>query len=166
MFGGSYTHNLDSAGRFVMPMSIRLNLGEKFFITRGIGCLLVFSEEWAHELENQLDNLGSPLALLLNPDISRLHRHFFSGMIETGTDKQFRVQLPTEHRIFAGITDEVVICGCGKYIELWAPDALKKYREANDGVDDLIRAGEMLLPPPGGKVAGECDEGVSQTGPG
>lgn len=166
MFGGSYTHSLDSAGRFVMPMSIRLNLGEKFYITKGIGCLLVFSDEWARELKDQLDNLGSPLALLLNPDISRLHRHFFSGMVETGTDKQFRVQLPNEHRIYAEIKEEVVICGCGKYIELWAPDALAKYREDNDKVDDLIRAGAALLPPPGGRVTGECDAGVSQTGPG
>ena len=161
MFGGSYTHSLDSAGRFVMPMNIRLQLGERFIIAKGVGCLCVFTEEWARELEGELDKLGSPLALLLNPDIARLHRHFFSGMVEVGTDKQFRVQLAPEHRSYAGIEDDVVICGCGKYVELWSPSALEAYKNQNDRVEDLIASGAALLAPRSGQGGGERDAGLS-----
>lgn len=165
MFGGSYTHSLDSAGRFVMPMNLRLQLGERFYVTKGVGCLCVFPEEWARKLGNELGNLASPLGLLLNPDIARLHRHFFSGMVETSSDKQSRVQLTPEHRSYAGIETEVVICGCGAYIELWSPNALNQYRNQNDRVEDLIASGDALLGRKGGVPSGEENAGVSQTGP-
>lgn len=164
MFGGSYTHSLDSAGRFVMPIGIRLQLGERFYIAKGVGCLCVFTEEWARSLETELDKLGSPLALLLNPDISRLHRHFFSGMVETSSDKQSRVQLTPEHRRYAGIEEDVVICGCGKYVELWSPKALEEYRDNNDKVDALVAAGEALLQHPSERVSGDRNVGIPHTG--
>ncbi len=165
MFGGSYTHNLDSAGRFVMPMSIRSQLGLRFYITKGVGCLCVFTEDWKNELERMLEGMGNPLQQLLNPDLARLNRHFFSGMVEAGADKQNRVQLSPEHRRYAGIGDEVIICGCGQYVELWSPEALEAYRAQNDRVEDLIASGAALLPSLSANAAGEGDAGVSHTSP-
>ena len=165
MFGGSFTHSLDTAGRFVMPMKIRNSLGNEFIITRGVGCLCVFTEDYARKIEQELGKLGSPLGLLLNPDIARLHRHFFSDMVETGTDKQSRVQLTPEHRKYAGIEDEVVICGCGHYVELWSPEALEEYRTKNDRVEDLVSSGAALLASTGAWGNGAQDAGLSQTGP-
>lgn len=162
MFGGSFTHSLDSAGRFVMPMKIRLELGSEFIITKGVGCLCVFTREYARGLEDSLNQFGGPLMQLLNPDVARLHRHFFSEMVEVGSDKQFRVQLTPEHRRYAGIEDEVVICGCGKYVELWSPAALEAYRQQNEGVENLTASGMSLLMQ--GRAAGGSDAGVSQTG--
>ena len=166
MFGGSYTHSLDSAGRFVMPKKIRYQLGEEFIITKGLNCLCIFTSEWAGKLEDELNSLGNPLALLLNPDISRLHRHFFSEMVTAGTDSQSRVQLTPEHRRYAGIEDEVVICGCGNYVELWSPGALEEYKKQNDRVEDLVSSGAALLAARGGQSSGDADAGLSQTGPG
>jgi MraZ protein len=85
--------------------------------------------------------------------------------VETGSDKQFRVQLTPEHRRYAGIADEVVVCGCGKHVELWAPEALEAYKKQNDRVEDLISAGAALLPSGGGLAPRDGDAGVSQTGP-
>lgn len=164
MFGGSFTHSLDSAGRFVMPLKIRSSLGDEFIITRGVGCLCVFTEDYARQIEQELGKLGSPLGLLLNPDIARLHRHFFSDMVKTGTDRQSRVQLTPEHRAYAGIEDDVVICGCGHYVELWSPNALKEYREKNDSVENLVASGAALLAASGAWGSGAQDAGVSQTG--
>lgn len=164
MFGGSYTHSLDTAGRFVMPMSIRTQLGLRFYITKGVGCLCVFTEDWKNELEGQLEGMGNPLQQLLNPDLARLNRHFFSGMVESSADKQNRVQLTPEHRRYAGIGEDVVICGCGQYVELWSPDELDKYRAENDGVDHLIAAGVALLPSLSEQAAGDADAGVSHSG--
>jgi MraZ protein len=159
MFGGSYLHSLDPAGRFVMPLKMRLQLGEEFVITKGIGCLCVFTKDWASKLERELNELGSPLAILLNPDIARLHRHFFNEMVFLGTDKQFRVQLTPEHRKYADIEDEVLICGCGNHVELWSPKAYDAYRQHNDNIEDLISSGAALLARR--EVGG--DAGVSQT---
>jgi len=165
MFGGSFTHTLDPAGRFVLPKKFRFELGLEFHITKGLGCLCVFADEWKTKLEGQLNGLGSPLELFLNPHISRLHRHFFGDMMTAGADSQNRVLLSPEHRRYAAIEDEVVIRGCGNYIELWSPQALEEYKKLNDNVDDLIASGEALLASPVGKTLGDRDAGVSQTGP-
>jgi MraZ protein len=165
MFGGSFAHSLDSAGRFVMPKKFRYDLGEEFIITKGLGCLCVFTSDWKNKLESQLNSLGNPLDLLLNPHIARLHRHFFGEMVTASADGQFRVQLTPEHRRYAGIEDDVVVCGCGNYVELWSPAALEDYKAKNDKVEDLIASGAALLQPPGGRALGEEDAGVSQAGP-
>ena len=161
MFGGTYTHSLDTAGRFVMPQVFRTSLGPEFYITKGVGCLCVFTEEYARGVEEQLRSLGSPLEILLNPDIARLHRHFFSDMVKTKTDSKNRTLLPPEHRKYSGIDTELTICGCGQYIELWSPEALEAYRTDNECTDKLILAGSALL----SNLKGSSDVGISSTGP-
>lgn len=162
MYSGTYRHNLDSAGRFVMPQELRSSLGMEFYITKGLGCLWVFTEDWIHDVRRELEFEGSKLAQLLSPDISRLHYHFFSGLTKATTDKQNRVQLSFEHRRYAGISDDVVICGCGNYISLWSPEALEKYEASNGQVDQLIQSGQALLH---AAAPGEDDAGVSPAGP-
>ena len=165
MFGGSVTHSLDSAGRFVMPKKFRLSLGEDFVITRGLGCLCVFTRDFMDkELSRELGQLGSPLQSLLNPDIVRLTRHFYMDMALTSTDSQNRVPLTPEHRRFARIKEDVVICGCGGYIELWSPEALAEYKLTED-IEKITSSAERLLPGIGRRAAGEADAGVSQAGP-
>ncbi len=166
MFGGSYYHNIDDAGRFVMPHKFRFSLGETFIVTKGVGCLCVFTDDTAKQLETQLGELGNMLSVLLDPNVARLHRHFFSGMVEASCDnKQSRVQLTPEHRGYAGITSEIVVRGCGNFIELWAPDALEKYEAENDKPEDLIASGAAVLPVSGARSAGEHDAAVSHAGP-
>ena len=166
MFGGSYVHTVDEAGRFVMPGTFRMSLGLKFIITKGVGCLCVFHNDTAAELERQLGELGNTLKVLLDPNVARLHRHFFSGKVEAGSaNKQFRVQLTPEHRKYAGITDEVVIRGCGHFIELWNPQALAEYEAHNDRPEDLIAAGAALLAADNRRTAGEGDAALPQPGP-
>ena len=157
MFGGTYTHSLDTAGRFIMPQSFRNNLGTDFYITKGVGCLCVFTEEYARCVEEQLRSLGSPLEILLNPDIARLHRHFFADMLKTKTDSQNRVIISPEHRKYSGIDTDVTICGCGQFIELWAPGVLEAYRSNNEDVDKLVASGATLL----GRNKGASDAGLS-----
>lgn len=162
MFGGTYIHSLDSAGRFVMPLNFRTSLGPDFYITKGVGCVYVFNDVYAAEVEKQLQAMGSALQVWLNPDIARLHRHFYSDMIRTKTDSQNRLLLPPEHRKYSGVQDEVVICGCGQYIELWAPDRLESYRAENEDIDKLISSGKLLL----GPAKGVADGGISSAGVG
>ena len=166
MFGGSYYHNIDDAGRFVMPRTFRLSLGEKFIIAKGVGCLCVLTDDTAKELETQLGKLGNMLSVLLDPNVARLHRHFFSGMVEASCDnKQFRVQLTPEHRRYAGINDEVVIRGCGSFVELWSPEVLEKYESENDRPEDLIASGAALLRETTARGGGDMHAAVPPAGP-
>lgn len=165
MFVGTYKHSLDTAGRVVVPLDFRLSLSTTFYVAKGLGCLCIFTRDWARKIEEELNLVASPLAQLLNPEVSRLHRHFFSGMSEVGTDKQNRVQLTPEHRRYAGIIDDAVICGCGDYIEVWSPLAFADYEKTNGRVEDLIRSGQALLPPIAPRQPGEGDAGVPPPGP-
>jgi MraZ protein len=161
MFGGSYSHSLDSAGRFVMPKRFRTQLGEDFIITRGLGCLCVFPRDYVDKtLAVELGGLGTPLQALFDPNIVRLTRHFYMDMVQTNADSQNRVQLTPEHRKFSGIEDEVIVCGAGEYVELWSPAALEKYRSENSDPDRIIASAAALIP----AGAGERDV-VSQAGP-
>lgn len=166
MFGGSYRHSLDSAGRFILPKKFRSSLGEDFVITRGLGCLCVFTNEYVVKtLSQELSGLGSPLQSLFNPDIVRLTRHFFMDMVTANTDSQNRVPLTPEHRRFAGIGDEVVVCGCGEYVELWSPEALEKYRGENGDPDRIIASAAAVIPAGAERGTGASDAAVPPAGP-
>lgn len=165
MFGGSYTHSLDSAGRFVMPKKFRTSLGEEFIITRGLGCLCVFTRDYVDKtLTVELGGLGSPLQSLFNPDIVRLTRHFFMDMVTTSADSQNRVQLTPEHRKFAGIGSDLVACGCGEYIELWAPEALEMYKNDNGDAAMIIASAQAIIPANAERGSGDHDAGVPSAG--
>lgn len=137
VFSGSFRHSLDSAGRFVVPQVIRNSIGNEFYLTKGIGCVYMMPEEYARLVQQRLESMGDPLEIWLNPDIARLHRHFYSDMIRTKTDGQNRLLLPPEHRKYSGIQDEIVVCGCGQYVELWQPEKLELYREINQSDEAL-----------------------------
>jgi MraZ protein len=128
-----------------MPKKFRYSLGEQFIITRGLGCLCVFTEDFRNRLETKLRDLGDPLEALLRPDVARLHRHFFWDMTTVTADGQFRVQLTPEQRRYAGIEDEVLVSGCDEFIELWSPAAREEWQAAHGRVEDLVRSAELLL---------------------
>ena len=77
-------------------------------------------------------------------------------------DSQYRVALTPEHRRYAGIEDDIVVCGCGNYIELWSPEGLELYKQENDKVEDLIASGAAIA---AARASGEKDAGVSQASP-
>ncbi len=149
-----------------MPKRFRTLLGESFWITKGLGCLCVFTNDFVDKtLSVEMDKLGSPLQALLNMDLIRLTRHYFSNMQPTKADNQSRVPLTPEHRAFAGIEDEVVIRGCGGWIELWSPKALEDYEKNNDRVEDIIASAAALLPPAGARNPDVASAGLPQAGP-
>jgi len=166
VFGGSYTHSLDPAGRFVMPKKFRNSLGDDFYITRGLGCLCVFTRDFVDkDLANMMEDVSRGLRSLLDVDVVRLTRHYYRNMVLTGTDSQNRVQLTPEHRKYAGIEDDLVICGCRHYVELWAPAALEEYEKNNDRVEDILASASTVFSRSAAQAGGDTNAGVSQAGP-
>jgi MraZ protein len=162
MFGGSFTHKLDEVGRFIVPRKFRFSLGEKFVITRGIGCLLVLTADRFREIELQAQGMGNPMAVLFNPEIGRIYRHLFSEMIEAGVDGQGRVQLTPELRAYAGMDKDVVMIGVGDWLEIWSAENWQAYKEDNLTPEQLIDAARKAIV---AKEGGEVGEGVSPSSP-
>lgn len=133
MFRGGFSHSLDPKGRIIIPQKLRLLLGEKFVITKGLDrCLWVFPDEEFRKLDERLKSQP-----MLDPNALRLQRFFSGGAVDTNSDPQGRVAIPANLREYASIDKEVMIVGAGNRIEIWSKP---KWDEiTNDVSDDLIR---------------------------
>jgi len=99
-----------------MPLRFRTELGMTFVITKGLGkCLFVYREDAFSALEKQM--MEQPP---LDMNAIRLQRWFSAEAVDTQSDSQGRVAIPSNLREFAGIGDEVTIVGTGPRIEIWS----------------------------------------------
>ena len=88
MLIGEYRPNIDAKGRFNFPAKLREELGESFFITRGMdNCLFVYSGEEYEALARRIQALPLTKA-------KGLQRFFFSGAAEVTCDAQGRLVVP------------------------------------------------------------------------
>lgn len=141
MLIGEYEHSLDDKGRVIMPAKLRIDIGERFIITKGLdGCLFVFSQaEWSN-FETKLKELP-----LTNKNARDFVRFFLSGATECEIDKQGRFLIVNNLREYANITKEVVIIGVGTRIEIWDKSKWKEYNsDDNISADDLAENMTML----------------------
>ena len=128
MFMGSYSHNIDSKGRVIIPAKMREQLGEQFVITRGFEeCLAVYSmDEWETVMK-RLSELPST-----QKSARRLKRMFLSYAVEVEPDKQGKVIIPSTLREMAHLDKEVLVVGQENHIEIWNEDNWNSYIEDDD----------------------------------
>lgn len=110
---GEYQHNIDPKGRVIVPAKFREDLGDSFYVTKGLdGCLFVLSpSEWSR-LQEKVSAMP----------ISRargLQRFFFSGAVEAEPDRQGRILIPQTLRDYAGLSRDVTFIGASSRAELW-----------------------------------------------
>ena len=98
-----------------MPSKLRLELGERFIVTKGLdGCLFVYSlEEWKI-FEEKLKAL--PIS---NKNARDFTRFFLAGATECEIDKQGRFLVANNLREFAELTKDVIIIGLTTRLEIW-----------------------------------------------
>ena len=115
MLIGEYEHSLDAKGRLIMPAKLRIDMGEKFIVTKGLdGCLFAFSQkEWLN-FESKLKAL--PLS---DKNARNFVRFFLSGATECEIDKQGRFLIPANLRAAANLEKDAVIIGVGTRLEIW-----------------------------------------------
>lgn len=141
MFTGEYKHTLDSKNRVSIPARFRDELGDKFFITKGLdNCLFVFSAgEW-QKFQERLSQLP-----LTNKSARAFARVFLSGASECSTDKMGRTLVPQYLKDFAGLEKEVYVNGAGSRIEIWSADSWTDYAsDIGSNINDLAEGMESL----------------------
>ena len=132
MLIGEYSHTIDGKGRLILPAKFRLELGERFIVTKGFdGCLYGYSmEEWKN-IEEKIKTLP----LVTGKDARNFTRFFFSSAIECEIDSQGRILISQNLREFAELKKEVVIIGVSSRIEFWSKEKWNAYNEAQDSED-------------------------------
>lgn len=123
LFYGQHRHGIDAKGRIIFPAKYREELGEYFYITRGLDhFLLVYPENEWKILEDQLKSLPMSKG-------SEIQRFFFNNTEKASFDKQGRVLIPSHLRDYGNLTKDIVIAGVSNRLEIW--DAAK-FDEIND----------------------------------
>ena len=119
MLIGQYQHNIDAKNRVIVPAKFREDLGERFYVTKGLdGCLFVLSEEgWK--------------------------RLFFSGAAEVEPDKQGRILIPQPLRDYASIEKDVTFIGTGDRAEIWSTECWTQFND-NLTEDSIAEAMDAL----------------------
>jgi len=136
-FAGEYSNTLDLKNRVNIPAKFRKALDpindRTFVITRGFDpCLSLYPiSEW-NIVEQQLASLSS---------IRNRNREFVRSIVRYASyvqyDKQGRIIIPDNLKIYADIEKEVAIIGIISKIELWSPEKIKKYDNNQMNIDDF-----------------------------
>lgn len=128
MFIGEHKHNIDKKGRINVPSRFREELGEEFFLTKGLdNSLFCFPKlEW-QIFEEKLKALP-----LTNRNARAFVRLFFAGATECVLDNQGRILIPQILREHSKIEKEVMIIGVGTRVEIWAQDQWNEYKHPDN----------------------------------
>ena len=136
-FAGEYANTLDLKNRVNIPAKFRKALDpindRTFVITRGFdSCLTLYPiSEW-NIVEQQLASLSS---------IRNRNREFVRSIVRYASyvqyDKQGRIIIPDNLKVYASIDREVSIIGMISKIELWSPEKIKKYDNNQMNIDDF-----------------------------
>lgn len=150
MFYGTFTLNVDSTGRFVLPVEFRNRLGNSCVITKGTGCLWLMTAEMSEQIKGQLESMAKgQLASMFNSKVSVIARHIFSGMsvLVPEADRNSRITLSREQRRYAKIDKSLVLCGVGNYIEIWNPADLDINNSKAESQEELFDIADLLFNP-------------------
>ncbi|MFU0833003.1 MAG: Transcriptional regulator MraZ [Oscillospiraceae bacterium] len=117
MLIGEFQHTIDQKGRVIVPARFREDLGDHFYVTKGLdGCLFVLSpKEW-----NRLQEKVSAMPI---SKARGLQRFFFSGAVEVQPDRQGRILLPQTLRKYASLEKDVTFIGASNRAEIWNTDS-------------------------------------------
>lgn len=134
MFIGEYNHSVDTKGRMNVPAKFREDLGERFYMTKGLdNCLFMFPEAEWRVFEEKLKALP-----LTNRNARAFVRLFFAGATECTLDKQGRVNIPQPLREHGQIEKDVIVIGVGTRVELWSDANWTAYNDPdNISYDDI-----------------------------
>lgn len=134
MLLGEFKHNLDSKNRLTIPAKLRMELGEKPVLTRGLdNCLFIYPDrDWQLFME-KMNNL--PIGQKKARDFKRF---MLSGASEIEIDEMGRVLIPEPLKKYAKLEKSIVVVGVQDRIELWDENVWDKYiSESEESSGDI-----------------------------
>jgi len=144
VFFGTYTHNLDDAGRLTIPSKLRESVAEhehspRLFLTCGAErCIVAYTQSRVSDI----------MAGMRDGSVSRRQAREFKrifggeGAMEAW-DKQGRIMLPDTLKAYAGISREITIVGAMDCFEIWDTAAYERHRKAARASYDKV-AGKVI----------------------
>jgi len=128
---------MDAKGRVAVPAKFRDDLGEVFYITKGLdGCLFALSATEWQKLQEKMKAM--PIAKSLP-----LQRFFFSGAAEVETDKQGRILIPAHLREYASLDKDITFTGVSARAEIWDSGKWQKFSEEQTQ-ENVMEAMQLL----------------------
>jgi MraZ protein len=114
---GEYEHSVDEKGRATLPARLRDALGDAVYLARGLdGCLFLYSWDKWQSLCRQVSGLS------LTNHTARIFSRMLFSATRCEVDKAGRILIPLNLRMFAGVTNQLVVVGVEDRVELWAPE--------------------------------------------
>ena len=110
---GEYNHAIDAKGRLFMPAKLRDDLGEAFYVCKGLGgCLFVYSSENWENFESKVNEMPITQAI-------QFQRNIFPTASRCEPDAQGRILIPQKLREYAKLSKAVTVLGMGNHAEIW-----------------------------------------------
>ena len=138
MLTGEFKHALDPKKRLFIPAKHRDELGSSFMIVRDMreSCLKVHSlESWHAFVE--------PIKKMPRAQSEKIMRFLHSDALTAEPDSQGRVVLSNSLIEHAKIVKDVIVVGCGGYVEIWAAEEYERVMN-EENMDEMLAALEAL----------------------
>lgn len=112
---GRYEHSMDDKGRLFIPAKLREELGSAFYLCPGVKQNLTIypMKAW--------DALRERTAMLTTTQAAAMDT-FFASSYKCEPDKQWRIQVPSDLREYAGLERDVVITGNNDRAQVWSAE--------------------------------------------
>ena len=124
MLMGEYQHNMDAKGRITIPSRYREELGETFYVSKGLdGCLTLYSEE-------QWQLRVAKINELPDSQTQYIRRNLYATTEQVTPDKQGRILISPTLRRLAGLVKDVTVIGVGTTAEIWDSERWNAFNES------------------------------------
>ncbi len=124
MLMGEYQHNMDAKGRVTIPSRYRDELGEMFYVSKGLdGCLTLYSEE-------QWQLRVAKISECPESQAQNVRRFLFATTEPVTPDKQGRILISPALRTHAGLVKDVTVIGVGATAEIWDTERWNRFNES------------------------------------
>lgn len=134
---GIYDHTLDAKGRLSIPVRLREELGDVFYVTLSMDkCLSAYSAESWQVFCDKIKAM---------PYVQqRKMRPLFAYAAKCELDAQGRILIPQNLRDFAGLKKDVTVVGNCNHAELWDTETWNAVYTAETTPESIAAAMEEL----------------------
>lgn len=133
---GEYAHQMDTKNRIRIHNKLKGEEKGLYFSKGTNNCLFVYYEEGFKQLIEKLEQSVK----ISDADKQKSARVFAKSFSYVEGDAQGRMILPQKLKEFAKIDKDIVICGAGERIEIWAKEVYDVYfSDEDENFDELFK---------------------------